>query len=76
MGLIGSRSFSKSNSDITPYVAGHLGLSLLESATLSESGFPSVDMEFEPGFGFGVAAGNDFGPFRVEGELTYCINTK
>ena len=74
MCLICSVSFSSSYGNISPYMAGHLGIALLEDATLSEPGFTSVDMEFDPGLGLDVAVGNDFGAFRIEGELTYRTN--
>ncbi|MCK9275606.1 MAG: outer membrane beta-barrel protein [Syntrophales bacterium] len=54
------------------YITPQIAISMLEDATLSEPGVAfTVDAEFDTGYGVGLAAGYDFGAYRVEGEIDY-----
>jgi len=55
------------------YVSGNLGIGFLTDSDISDpSG--TVTAEFDLGYALGVAAGYNFGTFRVEGELGYQKN--
>lgn len=69
--LMASFSFAA----VGPYVSGQVGATWLDDADISISGAGSVaETSFDMGFNIGVAGGYDFGPARVEGELTYRLN--
>ena len=56
-----------------PYVSGNLGIGFPMDSDLSDSS-GSLTVESDPGFALGVAAGYNFGMFRLEGEIGYQKN--
>lgn len=56
-----------------PYVSGNFGVGFLTDSTWSDSS-GSLTVESDPGFALGVAAGYNFGMFRLEGEIGYQKN--
>lgn len=57
----------------TPYVSGNFGMVSLNDSTLSAGG-ASAELEFDTGFGFMAAIGNNFEGLRGEVELSYRTN--
>lgn len=59
------------------YVSGNLGVSSLQEASLTDTftgGSITADVDFDTGYGLSGAIGHAWGPFRLEGELSYRKN--
>lgn len=56
-----------------PYVGGQAGAVFLSDSSVSGPGVRG-DIEFDTGYGLGVAGGFDYGTWRLEGEFTYRAN--
>jgi len=59
---------------VGPYMSGQVGATWLEDADITSPGDPAIESSFDMGFNVGASGGFDFGPARVEGELTYRQN--
>ena len=57
-----------------PYISGQLGVAFLADSDVTEPGYYTETLEFDPGFATTFAGGANFGMFRVEGEIGYQIN--
>ena len=51
------------------YITGHAGVAYQQDSSVSQNTGTSFDIEFDVGYDLGLAAGYDFGNFRLEGEL-------
>ena len=56
---------------VGPYISVNLGGAFLTDSHLSERGYDSRTLKFDPGFASSFAGGFNFGMFRIEGELGY-----
>ena len=56
-----------------PYISAQLGAGFLQDIDMSEPGITAT-VESDPGLALGVAAGYNFGMFRLEGEIGYQKN--
>lgn len=68
---------SIANSAQGPYISGNLGFATVSDSDLTDSALPGVtlDIESDPGFALGVAAGYAYGNnIRFEAEVTYQKN--
>lgn len=54
-----------------PYVGVSGGLSVVHDSDLDVAGFGTFDVEYDPGYGFNLAAGYNFDPVRLEAEFGY-----
>lgn len=59
---------SASSTRVGPYLSGFIGVTIPADA---DAGFFNEEIEFDPGFNVGGAAGMDYGALRVEGEISY-----
>ncbi len=61
--------------DRGPYVSGHAGIVMLDDSSVTDNITGNVfDIDFDLGYDLGIAAGYDFGMFRIEGELGTIYN--
>jgi len=64
------------NAAVGPYVSGSIGAVMANDSDLSSTYYPgdSATVDFDTGFGLGIAVGNDYGGDRLEVEFGYQEN--
>mgnify|MGYP000173391166 CR=1 FL=1 len=75
--ITGAIIFSAPSAHAQWYVSGNAGASFLQDASVTDTfagGSGTGDVSFDTGYGLSGAIGHAWGPFRLEGELSYRKN--